>query len=468
MSTPRTREKRVKKPPACDLYKATRRVLCHPQPCPRCVEKNAIEKAQCNYTPRSRETAERWFRLSSIGPDPSHPQHSILGRDLTARSKLWKSLLNLSHTALRAGILSKYINSVMLIEVLGFQFTPQYCHPLLERTSIRMDIRAVSFQLHLLPPQSCVLALCIISLASLTSFHRILGDGPRPESFMDQAYFSSSPNLLECDVRRTTSYRALRSAALKAAREIGIILQPSNENAVSCFLLDLMEQTDSCWVSRPWENAYVSHVRALAPMWHASGFNIHDASHWSGFLVWHVMPALNNFSERCLDGRGSRICKNQDADAAVRFLPSTEIEPMELISAQNFTNDQLLLTAPEPPSLEALLASLEASSNKPGLSLLWSSMKPYCFHVTSLARQLSDTIAEDYVRLNPLSEGAVINLLSLLPLLHAVLSLLLDRVDTVLIPVIDDGALLRWWEGSLMRICFSPLMWHGWRRMMVD
>ncbi|KAJ7119738.1 hypothetical protein C8R44DRAFT_982389 [Mycena epipterygia] len=40
-------------------------------------------------------------------------------------------------------------------------------------------------------------------------------------------------------------------------------------------------------------------------------------------------------------------------------------------------NDQLLLSGPEPPSLTAFLASLEAAAHKPGLPLLRSSVQPY-------------------------------------------------------------------------------------------
>jgi hypothetical protein len=131
-----------------------------------------------------------------------------------------------------------------LTRALALQFTPQYNHPLLATTSIKMDIRAVSFQLHLLPPQSRVLALCIICCGSLTSFHpSVLGEGPRPESLVDQEFFFSYPDLLGCGVRRAPAYRSLRTEALKAAWEIGVILQPSNENAASCYLLDLLEQS---------------------------------------------------------------------------------------------------------------------------------------------------------------------------------------------------------------------------------
>ncbi|KAF7368704.1 Zn(2)-C6 fungal-type domain-containing protein [Mycena venus] len=295
----------------------------------------------------------------------------------------------------------------------GLKFNPQYEHPLVAATSVRSDVRAVSFQLHLLPPQSRVLALCSIAYASLSSFHAsVLGDGPRPESFLDHHFFSSSPDLLGCGVRRARAYRALRSEALKAAWDVGIILLPSNENAASCYLLDLMEQSDFGSAGRPWANAYLVHARALAPIWRSSSFTATDASDWAGFLM----------------GEG-------------------------LISARSRTplvvtpQDQLLLSGPEPPSLETLLASLEHSANDSSLSFLWVSMRPYLFHVTSLARQLFDTIAGDFARINPLSEVAVLNFLDAISKLHSILSLLLDRIDMVTTapgahppPVLDDAS----------------------------
>ncbi|KAJ7916102.1 hypothetical protein B0H13DRAFT_1871549 [Mycena leptocephala] len=282
----------------------------------------------------------------------------------------------------------------------GLKFNPQYGHPLIVATSIRAAVRAVSFQLHLLPPQSRVLALCSLAYASLSSFHpSVLGDGTRPESFLDHSFFSSSTELLACGVRRAPAYHALRSEALKAAWEIGIILLPSNENAASCYLLDLMEQSDIGSAGRPWANAYVSHIRALAPLWRASSYTAADVADWAGFLM----------------GEG--------------LISARSRTPM-VVTAQ----DQLMLCGPEPPSLETLLASLECSAHDSSLSFLWTSMAPYMFHLTTLARQLSDTIAGDFARTNPLSEVAVLNFLGSLSKIHSTLSLLLDRIDMVTTP----------------------------------
>ncbi|KAJ7119724.1 hypothetical protein C8R44DRAFT_878127 [Mycena epipterygia] len=283
------------------------------------------------------------------------------------------------------------------------KYLAQYSHPLIAVTSIRSIVPAASFQLHLLRPESRVLVLCIIALASLISFNpSVLGAGPLPESFVDEKFFFSNPELPVCGVRRTVAFRAFRAEALKAAWEFGIILQPSNENAVSCYLLDLLEQNNiwtgsEAWstASRPWASAYVSHVRALAPKWRASNFVQHDSGQWAGFLMGEA-------------------------------LTSTRSRTSMLITL----NDQLLLSGPEPPSLMAILTSLEDSTHKPGLPLM--PMQPYLFHATCLARLLSEKINGDYPRLSHLSEAAVIEFLSALSLLHSILSLILGRVDVTI------------------------------------
>ncbi|KAJ7032417.1 hypothetical protein C8F04DRAFT_1261956 [Mycena alexandri] len=295
----------------------------------------------------------------------------------------------------------------------GLKLNPQYQHPLITTTSIRADVRAVSFQVDLLPPQSHVLALCSVAYASLCSFHpSVLGDGPRPESFFDLVFFSSSPELLACGVRRAPAFRALRTKALKAAWDLNIILEPSNENTASCYLLDLMEQSDFGSAGRPWSSAYISHIRALAPIWRASS-PASAAAEWAGFLM---------------------------GEALISARSKTPL----LISPQ----DQLLLCGPESPSLADMLASLEKATPDPDLTLLLTSSRPYLMHVTSLARELYDTITGEYSRSQPLSEAAVRKFMSALYELHAVLSLLLDRVDMVITPpgindlvVLDDSSI---------------------------
>ncbi|KAJ7201201.1 hypothetical protein B0H12DRAFT_1163876 [Mycena haematopus] len=407
-------EMRPRKPPACDSCK-TRRVLCHPQPggapCPRCLEKNII----CTTTPvprgRPRKTP---VQSASSLPRPHQTIHALVLHPGP----------NFGITPDCPELTPEFVSHCFE----GLKFSAQYAHPLIALTSLRSDLRAITYQLNLLSPPSRVLALCSVAYASLFVFHAsVLGDGPRPESYLDTTFFSSSPELLGCGVRRAPAYRALRSEALKAAWEVGIILLPSNENAASCYLLDLMEQSDVGSAGRPWANAYIAHVRALAPIWLGSFWTATDASAWAGFFM----------GESLISAR-SRT-------------------PL-LVTSQ----DQLLLCGPEPPSLETLLSSLENSANDSSLSFLWASMRPYMFHVTRLSHLLYDTITGDFARINPLSEVAVLTFLDALFKLHSVLDLLLDRIDMVTTPpgtnpptILDDSSVDSVARSSAYGSCFG-------------
>ncbi|KAJ6472670.1 hypothetical protein C8R47DRAFT_1145805 [Mycena vitilis] len=396
-----------KKPPACDACKA-RRVLCHPQlngaPCPRCVEK----KVMCITTPVPRGRPRKKVVQAGSSSPVLRPQARPNSRKTQPRTRIRPQprtqsrhpppSLNPPPLTLKNAYNPPPACPPLTPEFVAhcfdaLPFTRQYDHPLISTTSIAIDVRAVSFQLHLLAPQSRVLALCIICCVSLSSFHpSVVGDGRRPKSFLDEEFFSTCEDLLAYGVQRGPVFRALRIEALKAAWEIGIILQPSNENAASCYLLDLLEQIDFRGASRPWGNAYLSHVRALAPVWRTSGlYSASDEAEWVG----------------CLMG---------DAIISARGRTPMLVTP----------NDQLLLCGPPPPSLQTMMASLTKS---PSISLLWESLISFLYHIINMARQLSDTIAGDYARLSPLSEGAVINFMSCLSLMHSVLSLLLDHLD---------------------------------------
>jgi hypothetical protein len=130
---------------------------------------------------------------------------------------------------------------------IGFDQMPLVTNPLIVATSIRTTIRDISFRLSLLPPQSRVLALCIIAFSSLVSFHEVvLGPGPLPDSFADPLFFNSASATMvrSCGARRAPVCRALHAAALKAAGESSVMLQVTNENAASCFLLQILEQSE--------------------------------------------------------------------------------------------------------------------------------------------------------------------------------------------------------------------------------
>ncbi|KAJ7501917.1 hypothetical protein B0H11DRAFT_2275079 [Mycena galericulata] len=375
-----------KKPPACDTCKA-RRVLCHPQPnaapCPRCADKGIV----CTTTPLSR------------GRPRKSPMAMVMPRALDVyrgpvfeKPGKWPDL--------NPDFVSHCFECL--------EYIPHYDHPLILSSGIRMTLQSVSFQVSLLPLDFRVLALSIVALASLVSFHEfVLGEGPRPEAYNDALFFSSYPNLVGCGVRRARTYRAIRTTAFKAAWEAGTMLQPSTENAASCYLLDILEQTDFHGKSRPWASAYMSHLRVLAPTLRGEYLHPSDAGHWAAVFM------------------------------AEAILSTQRRTPML------FTlNDQLILYGPEPSSLDDMFASLQVSAQIPALYLLWVYMTQYLFHIPCLARELSDTINGDYARLKPLSETAVIRFLTNLSVLHSIVSLLLDRIDEILAPPVD-GTLFR-------------------------
>ncbi|KAJ7238819.1 hypothetical protein B0H12DRAFT_86900 [Mycena haematopus] len=375
-------QQRPKKPSACNPCKA-RRVLCHPQPgaapCPRCLERKVL----CTTTPVPRG------RPRKNPPGPSLPlvRTQQLSGILPSGPEFRPSI---DCPELSPDFVAHCFEELML--------DPRFYHPLIVATSIRSDVRAVSFRLHLLPPQSRVLALCIVAYGSLWSFHTcVLGSGPQPKSFWDDAFFSSRQELLRCGVRRAPVYRALRAQAQKAAWEACAMLVPSNENAASCYLLDLMSHNDFCGSSRPWATAYFAHVRVLAPIWWASSQNCLDFGgfpRWTGVLMTECLISLRNRTQ--------------------------------LVITQQ---DQLLLCGLEPPAPEVLLDSLERSTKDPSVPFRWATLRPFLFHITSLSRQLHDKITGDFARTQPLSEVDVLSFLDSLSKMYSILSLLLNHVD---------------------------------------
>ncbi|KAF7342326.1 Zn(2)-C6 fungal-type domain-containing protein [Mycena venus] len=382
-------QKKPKKPPACDSCKA-RRVLCHPQPnsqpCPRCAEKNTT----CTTTPVVRGRPRRRVTRPQLSPSTSFLE--------SGRGSSWAASSSSSDST--ALVVDYAVNCPSLSpEFVAhcfdcFEFMPQVGHPLVKRTMIRDAVEVASFNLHLLHPQSRVLALCIVAVASLASFHEcVLGPGPRPESLADPEFFLSNRDLRVFGRRRAAVYRALRAKAIKAAWQIGAMLETTEENALTCYLVDILDQSDSCGMTRKYTES--------------------DEVRWMGLLMSDIL-----FSTA---------------------------QRMPMLITQH---DQLLLSGPEPVPLDSLLASVE-SSKKPGLQVLWTSMKPYTFHVVCLARQLSETINGEYARLKPLSEAAVIKFLSSLTLLHSVAALLLARVDASLGPAPHYRMPMRYEDGTV-------------------
>ncbi|KAJ7232021.1 hypothetical protein C8J57DRAFT_1384479, partial [Mycena rebaudengoi] len=128
-----------------------------------------------------------------------------------------------------------------------FAQLPQNSHPIFRRASLQSALSSVSWQIDRLQPQTRVLAYCVMALSSSISFHKlVIGPGSQPESFTDSSVFYRGADLREYGVRSSPATRS-------------IVLEASEDNAASCFLLELLDTRINELTSRPWAGAYLSH-----------------------------------------------------------------------------------------------------------------------------------------------------------------------------------------------------------------
>ncbi|KAJ6600167.1 hypothetical protein B0H10DRAFT_2083516 [Mycena sp. CBHHK59/15] len=384
-------DEKKRKPPACDTCKA-RRVLCHPQPngtpCPRCAEKGVL----CTTTPVVRGRQAR-KHLDVVASHTISVYDSTESTASSGSNTLFEAPDTISTRNLPFSLELSPEIVVHLFEC--FAQLPQFSHPLVDAPALRDALQSTSWKINFLPLQVRVLAYCVIALASSISYDRtVLGPGPQPASFADPAVFYRGADLRGYGTRRAPMSRALYAEAFRLACEAAIFLEVSENNAASCFILQFLERGQKT-NSRPWATAYVSHVRTLAATWDEADVNSRRAIGWAGYLMIEALAGV---------AQGKPV----------------------LITH----NDQLLISGNEPPSLQELFESLQASlhaSPHPAPNIRLRMLQPFLFHVTRLARQLSDTITGDYARRNPLSETAIIDVLSSLTLLHSICSVLFNN-----------------------------------------
>ncbi|KAJ6578628.1 hypothetical protein DFH09DRAFT_1030488 [Mycena vulgaris] len=384
-----------KKPPACDLCKA-RRVLCHPTTdgtsCPRCIEKGV----KCTTTPVTRGRPPKKYlgmcspvtppSVSESEPPPSDSQSS-------AGSQHDPITMLTPQESTRFPELSPELVH-HLFEC--FVHLPQFNHPMFRGSDLRNALSSLSWQISQLPTQLRVLAHCVVAIsASISIDHAILGPGPQPASLADRSVFLRGADLRSYGVRRAPMYHVLRAQALQIACEADIFLEPSEDNAASCFFIEFLESEKEA-KSRPWAVAYLSHVRAIAASWDEMHIPWYHKALWAGYLMTEVL------------------------ESTLRQLPV-------LVSH----NDQLLISGMEPLSLQNLYASIQSAMHTPSVMAqqhtTFTAMASFLYHVTRLARELSENVTGDFARRHPLNETAVTEFFSSLTLLHSVRSLIFDH-----------------------------------------
>ncbi|KAJ7027497.1 hypothetical protein C8F04DRAFT_89679 [Mycena alexandri] len=381
-----------RKPPACDACKA-RRVLCHPQPfqknhagdlinaapCPRCAEKGIICKTTPVQRGRPRKNLSEDSQPSASGSTVAIRRRAELSETQQLPVELVKDLMECT----------SHVGECRI--------------PLFHGEKLKATLAAASWQLHLLPPQLRVLATCACALAATISFNpAVIGPGPQPRSFTDRSVFFPGSDLRIYGVRRAAFCRALYEQALDLACDSRIHLEVSEDNAASCFFLDVLERcmsgplvfNDTVNSSRAWAVAYVSHVRIL--LGSSEDVDGYRSAVWSGFQMSEALKA------------------------------TTQRMPVLVTRV-----DQLLAVRSEPPSLDQLFESLHAMRQPPKKSktLVFSSIKPYMFHITRLARELYENITGDHARRRPFPHTAAINFLSSLSILQSIATLVLDQLE---------------------------------------
>ncbi|KAL1678168.1 hypothetical protein EV122DRAFT_290533 [Schizophyllum commune] len=395
MSKDQTRTSTVskrKKPPACDYCKA-RRVICHPQPdgkpCPRCVEKEVV----CTTTPTVRRKPQR-RRAENTEPTATADAAPSTSKSCSSEASLRKTGQRSADAAPAVATASSRESTgsgpvlswrdahplpAPLIEELIklFPYLPQSQLPIVPYHRIHQKLEACAWDPSQLDAHSCVLAHCIIAVTARVSTHPMLIGADVTDTQLLE--FLSSGNLMiipgldlrELGRRRDAICRGLHEEARRLAREAGITIYTSEENAASCYLLDFLESsTHSYDSSLSWSAAMMWHVRALAESEdHSDLFSVnYRRLHWPIHLFDCALLSI---------GSG-------------RSLPFTE-------------HDERLICGLPPIDIDTATIAL-ATEPLTGRSI-GEFIYPFLSHVIKLVRFSSEKLVGPYARRQPLDEA---------------------------------------------------------------
>ncbi|KAF5336739.1 hypothetical protein D9758_016274 [Tetrapyrgos nigripes] len=193
-----------------------------------------------------------------------------------------------------------------------FTHTPYRFHPIMPYDRVRAHLAGCDWQPSSLSPQECVLVHCIFAIASTVSTDPlIIGVEPFPEECINILTTIHPVKKIKRDLREIGRMRdsvglchQLRAEAVRQARNEGIAVWVSPENAASCFLLDvLVSQYDG---PHSYGAAFTWQARRLAESWYQHPqlyngiFGTRDHSvKWASYFVVEVLEALH--SDRSVD-----------------------------------------------------------------------------------------------------------------------------------------------------------------------
>ncbi|KAJ3763282.1 hypothetical protein EV360DRAFT_66431 [Lentinula raphanica] len=427
--------KRLKKLPACDFCKA-KRVLCHPQadaPCPRCVEKGLT----CKTTPvvrRKRRTKAQIEEARQAEDEASGSQSTSYGMHSLEIRRERSSMQTLdTRIFVNLGCQSLDIPPSLVRELFeDFQLLPQRYYPLLPYKDLEASLQKHSWDLHTLAPQDRVLAQCIIAIGAriTTNSHFIDLDDA---DIVKLPYFEPlKTQCLDCrhfGQRREQFCQQLKGEAGWLAQREGVMYNISITNAVSLGFLEFLEYMLMAGIgasgkgANVYSAAYIHQLRELSE---------------DDFGNIEVAPYTPSAFSALL--MGLAVC----AAITGKTVPFT-------------INDEYLLCGEDPTTLEQILSVLSPDSVV--ATPIFNVMRPMCFHLIHLARDISETLAGAYARRHPLNETKITHHLRILDLVHSAISCGLGQMQR-LRSTADEEFFQK------MRYCAYPLM-HGWSSLVL-
>lgn len=121
----------------------------------------------------------------------------------------------------------------------GFRQGGHYDHPLLRGSSLERNLSRAGWQVWLLSPEQRILAYAVLAIGATLSFApAIIGTAATPGPASFEAVDGLGEDLREYGRRRRAACEALTKLALEKAKEGDVMLNPSLDNAATCYILD--------------------------------------------------------------------------------------------------------------------------------------------------------------------------------------------------------------------------------------